>query len=175
MYQLYKAYGKYTPFVYYGYCSSDLHPLSEFISQAKRASDRGASKLLIDNNNELEAFDTDVLEVYENELDAFIARNDERARDPLAITGPSHFPGGVAERAAKERPGKVAMWKTMEKYHNMKTAREAYQDGAFAYKNITSLAQEHGRDTINADLTQLDPARFSAKYNLVFQLPGAIL
>lgn len=172
MFQLYRITGRQTPHVYYGYCPIEQDPSVAFAAQANRhdLGERGAKMLVVDNNNEIDTLESEQLNVYDYELDAFLARNEERARDPLAITGPSLFPASVYDRAAKEQPERVKHIASTMKARNCSTAREAYALGAFAFAHIKELSAEHGKGIIVADLDKMSPTRFADKYNLKFEV-----
>lgn len=173
MFKLYKITGKFTPFVYYGYCGTDQDSLESFLQEAhahgKPEQDRGSLKLIRDNNNDRDSLQADDLAENLSELDAFKARNDERARDPLSITGPSHFPAAMYARVQKEEPEKVRAWKHLEKASNAKTARGAYTAGAFTYKQVKKLGEKHGNAAVMRDLDKLTPHEFSKKYEIKFE------
>ena len=168
MYIVYSIVGMKSSYVYYGYKQADTieECLEGFIKQSDRDDDnRGDRRLINENNGDLNVLTANIEEVYDDELDAWIKRNDLRVSDSHSITGPTQFPGHIAERAKKERPGTIEEWKQKLKIVGCKTARQAYALGMWSKENIKQLGQVCGRDMIIKDLDSLSPTNFKLKYD----------
>lgn len=164
MYTVYKIHSPADTSVYFGYNSNpDL--LGQFLIGAHRQdaadTDRGEYKFLqLHGSAELSCTK---LGQYEDEYDAFVARNDYRAADICSITGPTPLP--FAARAEKQSPGSLKQWKKATKIRKAATAKEAYTLGAYTYEAIKKLGQLFGKDTVTNDLN-LSPLQFSCKYGV---------
>jgi hypothetical protein len=171
MYKLYKISCTYTASVYYGYCKAELNPIETFVRHANLRTEgqSGDSRLIQENNNDVESLQAEILDEIDHEIDAFIARNDQRALDPLSITGPTYWPTQVHQRAQKEQPTKYIQWKALGKAKNAKTARDAYSLGAFKFAQIKQLGYLF-EEQVGADLDSLSPVEFSKKYDIKFEM-----
>lgn len=164
---LYKVTGPASNQCYIGYAVGDEAAARvSFMVGASRKSggDRGARDLLVENDNDANALTLAVVEQFDNEFDAFMQRNDLRATDPNSITGPSHFPAAMYQRAGADFPEKQTAWSLAKKMRDAKTARDAYALGAWTFAQI-KLA-----NTVKGDLDVMTPVAFAAKYNLPFSL-----
>jgi hypothetical protein len=166
---VYRAFGPISPDSYYGYCESeDL--TDTFLEGATRkdplSTKRGDVRLIEANGGDVSVMETEVLEIFEDEVEAFLCRNDLRARNPDSITGPTMFPGGIAARAAKEHPERMGAIQILVDQRDAKTAREAYQLGRWTLDTIKSLGNKFDKKVIVTDLDKLSPKQFSAKYSI---------
>lgn len=163
---VYRAFGSTPNVSYYGYCTGE-EPLAAFSVGAKRSEmDRGDVRLVQANGGRLDAIEVEVLDAFIDEVSAWISRNDYRSKEIDSITGPTMFPGNIAERAAKQAPGKVAAWRLHEKQRNCATARQAYNLGMWTPKDIMNLSVIHTKHNIVRDLDSMTPQEFELKYQL---------
>lgn len=171
-YVVYKAYGKNTNRVYYGYARGDeANVKTNFTAGYNNRSggDRAERKFVDLNGGELDDVMFDIVDVFIDEYDAWMARNEERAEDALSITGPTMFPGDIAARASRENPERISQWKRRMSISKAKTAREAYAAGAWTKQQLDQLIKPIGparKGDIVADLDSLTPQEFSTKYSL---------
>jgi len=176
MFIVYRATGPYSNLAYYGYAEGEdeLDVRETFMTGATRgdaaSADRGDVRFLEQNKNEQDMIRFQVLDVCADELEAFLRRNDERARNVDSITGPSMLPGNIAERAAAERPGRLTAMQQMLKARSAKTAREAWGLGMWTTATIRNLSAVFNKQQIILDLDALTPLEFQTKYNLTNQL-----
>lgn len=162
---VYKVTGKYTEYTYYGYCDSKLDPREAFLTGATRQEeDRGDVRFIYENSKAVHELTVTALHTYDDELDALVSRNNHRAGDHYSITGPTMFPGGIASRAGDHD---LARWRLHAKLRQAKTAKEAYQQGAFGYNKIKELCSKFGREKILSDLDYLSPSQFSYQYEVL--------
>lgn len=171
MYTVYKAHGPVQHTVYIGYVQGDEQDaLRVFTSGATRPEhdDRAERRLLEVCNISVSNVQITVIDVFNDEFDAWMCRNEQRAIDGASITGPTMFPGNIAERANKEQPEKVAGWKKLIQARSAKTARSAWNLGLWSKDVVKSLVNVHGRDSIVKDLDILKPSEFATKYALPF-------
>lgn len=154
---------------YYGYGKGNLR--QTFLAGANRnAADRTEAKYVnaaggIDNCKFKE------MEIFDNEYEAFMERNDLRSKDPDSITGPSRLPSGMFERALKENPKRVSGWKLGASI-NDETARGAMknfpEECVYDTKRLRDLV---GTDKkleaqVKKDLDSMTYPTFIKKYNL---------
>ncbi len=168
MYIVFKAYGKTSPFSYYGY--TRLHDVREgFMQGAVRGEqERGDVRFLALHGINNLMFEE--LEICETELEAWMFRNDYRAADKFAYTGPTVFPGNIAQRVAKEYPDRMADWQQVmiirRGIAKAKTARQAWASGRWTQEEVKALGDKLGKKQVSADLSDLTPNKFAEKYSL---------
>lgn len=175
---VYKISGRNTKQVYYGYTTSEdqiteAYVISEFLKGAQRTfadnSLRNSTKWLNENGNDLELTAT-MVGNYDNELEAFIYRNEHRADDLYSFCGPSVWPTGVSERANKEHAARVleiqSRQSSNEEIRKAKTARQGWALGFFTKDQVTALADKFSKAQIVHDLDALNPFAFAQKYDL---------
>lgn len=163
---VYKISSNTTNTVYYGYYEGE-DVLQSFLKGAQRTSQthvkRGAVDWLQENSNNVDNIQAEIVDVCGDEYDAWCYRNDYRARDCSSITGPSNWPANIAQRANKEQPERIKNWKHNKAINECKTARQAYQMGAWAFEQIKQLSP---KDAVVKDLDRLTPESFCIKYGL---------
>ncbi len=172
---VYKVSSPRTDQVYYGYAQgSSLEDCKRVFligAQRNNAPDRGDGKMLLAAKEDVDSLKFELIDVSADEIEAFTARNDNRASDVASITGPTQFPGNVYKRALELHPDRVAKWK-MDTQLNKMTARESMSAEGQAAGSKLSFAQVKElvaqRPDIKAELTKdLDALmypQFIAKY-----------
>lgn len=177
-YIVYRVSSDLTSLTYYGYALAEdkAGALETFMKGAKRAFNpeirRGDVEWFQTHNQERE--DCVVFEIEDvcvDELEAWMIRNDLRASDVFAVTGPSQWPIINYERANKEQPERVKQWKANKEINNCKTARQALKLGAWQFPQIKALSDTYLRETVVNDLDGLTPQDFSSKYELPITYP----
>ena len=165
MFTVYKVFGPHSPLAYYGYSQSE-DPLQSFIGSAnsRKEPDRGDVRLLDINNGDVDSLQVEIIDVYDDEMDAFIIRNETRARETDSITGPTQFPGNIARRVEKERPEQLTECQRLMKMKNARSARRAYALGMWTIEQIKRVVYNVGRDEIRIALDVLSPVDFDLKY-----------
>lgn len=159
---LYRVSGLHTAQVYYGY-SATTDVKTSFLTGTQRTdaedTNRGDYRLLTDNQGDVDSLVCEIVDEFDDEFDAWCARNDLRATDPRSITGPTMFPTTAFTRAKKEAPHRVEKWGRVRQYKN---ALEAYQNGVFSYQEISALVKKLGKALVTDKLSALSPAQFAA-------------
>ena len=154
--------------VYYGYSMGE-DVKKAFMVGAKRQDnpDRGDVRMINSAGGDVENLNFELVDVFANEIEAFMERNDLRAKDAMSITGPSNFPGQVYQRALKDHPERVGRWKLDKDLNNM-TARQAMGNGAFSMDALTAItaANPKLKPQIVADLDGMMYPEFKTKYSL---------
>lgn len=155
--------------VYYGYSKGD--PKKIFMAGANRnAADRTEAKYIAKAGGE-EHVTFKELEIFDSEYEAFMERNDLRAKDSDSITGPSNQPSGMYQRALKEDPERVKRWKTEGDIEKL-TAKQAWNHDAFKAEinpKIKELSQRLSKDPkqkkqATDDLDKLTWPQYEKKY-----------
>ena len=166
MFIVFKAYGKTSPTTYYGYsCWHDVKA-GFLASLGNRVRTSGSDKFFALNGSNSDNIFVEELEVFEHEDDAWCRRNDYRAADEYAITGPTVLPILMANRVLQNHPERFADWKHAIELKKVKTARQALQLGRWTKEVMKGLLGKHKRDDVTRDLDYLTPAKFAAKYSL---------
>lgn len=164
MFTVFKAFGPYSNLSYYGYTQNE-NVLEGFLAGGTRSEVERADVRLIEANlGHSNLIEVEVIDVFEDEMDAWIVRNEQRALHSDSISGPTYFPGGIAERAAKEKPESVEGWKKRMEMKGAKTARQAYALGMWTKEQITTLGKVFSRSEIVNALDKLTPVEFDQKY-----------
>lgn len=140
IYIVYKVSAPATDLVYYSYSKSeDLK--KAFLAGAKRQDnpDRGDVKMLNAAGNEEDLRFT-MMDVFNDEIEAFITRNDLRTQDAMSVTGPSNFPGTIFERIVAMRPEAPERWKVACELSSA-TVREAMliPESGYTFNDVKSL------------------------------------
>ena len=170
MFIVYRAYGKTKPYNYYGY--SRLTNVAEafMIGAIRPEPKRGDVRFLAANGGLVENLIFEDIETFEHEIDAWICRNDLRAADAHAFTGPTLYPPSIADRVAADSPERIADWRyalsRRKIVESAKTARQAWAAGQWTNETIKNLLQHHPREQVVRDLDACDPATFEEKYAL---------
>lgn len=173
MFVTFKATSPKTDRVYYGYApgDSDEDARRSFLQHAHTNNpDRGDTKF-ITFVGDLESIKVKALDLYDDEAEAFAARNDLRAQDSASISGPSNFPGGVFKRMMAMNPERANAWKLKRSVNDM-TAREAMgEEGLSAgsklmYAAVKELVASNPKikAAVTADLDTMKYPDFMAKY-----------
>jgi hypothetical protein len=157
--------------VYYGYTiGRDVR--KAFLAGAERSNepDRGDVRMMMAAGDDIEGLRFKLLDVFDDELTAFMARNDARAGDGQSITGPTNFPTAVFQRAKALDPERVRKWKITGDI-NSATAREAMGDefksvAAYTFADLKQLTTQHPeiKKQLTADLDKLSYPQFKTKY-----------
>lgn len=164
MYIVFKAFGPHSHSAYYGYTQNE-NPLEGFLSGATRPyPTRKDVQLLQENHGDTSVIQIEMIDVCEDEMEAWIIRNEQRIVNSDTISGPTMFPGGIAERAMKERPETFEKWKKQTELSSCKTARDAYKLGKWTKDEIVSLGKQFGKQVIVKALDKLSPVDFDSKY-----------
>ncbi len=173
MFVTFKATSPKTDKVYYGYApgDSDEDARRSFMLHANTNNpDRGDTKF-ITFVGDPDSIKVKALDLFDDEAEAFAARNDLRAQDPASISGPSNFPGGVFKRMMAMNPERAAAWKLKRSINDM-TAREAMGDEGLAagskltYQALRTMVASNPKikAAVAADLDTLKYPEFMAKY-----------
>lgn len=164
MFTVYRAFGPHSTLSYYGYSQGE-NVLEAFIAGGTRTeTERADVRLINANNGDSTCIQIEVIDVFEDEMDAFIVRNEQRALHSDSISGPTYFPGGIAERAAREKPESIEGWKKRMEMKGAKTARQAYALGMWTKEQIITLGKVFSRSEIVNALDKLTPVEFDLKY-----------
>ena len=167
---VYKVSSPNTDHVYYGYYGN-LGAQKTFLAAARRnAADRTEAKFVSAAGGEDSLKFTDI-EEFDSEYEAFMERNDLRAKDSDSISGPSNLPSGMFQRAMKEYPDRVKKWK-LDADINQATARQAmnkelYGDACgYDFNSLKQLAgnDKKLKDQITKDLDSMLYPAFKKKY-----------
>ena len=166
MFVVYRATGVKSDGAYYGYAEGE-NPEKDFIVQASRTDRTRATNIMFNQNDcDEDNIKVEILDVFIDEMDAWITRNDYRAHMVDSVTEPTHFPLGIAERAKKEQPEKFSAWKRSVEVKSAKNARQAWAMGAWTQEAAKELCNVWSRTVVVKDLDSLNPLAFSKKYNL---------
>lgn len=166
MFTVYRAYGPKHNESYYGYCTGDK-PKEAFMVGARRSElERADVRLFMANGESEEDISIEVLDACTDEVEAWMVRNDYRASQCDSITGPTYWPGHIAERASKEFPERVADWKLKVTQRDAKNAREAWALGMWSQEQVKGLLTVHEKKQVVNDLDKMKPVDFARKYSL---------
>lgn len=140
IYIVYKVSAPTTDSVYYSYSKSeDLK--KAFLAGAQRQDnpDRGDVRMLNAAGDD-DKLKFDMVDVFNDEIEAFVTRNDLRAQDAMSITGPSNFPATIFERIVAMRPDAPVRWKAAVEL-NSATVREAMliPDSGYTFDDVKKL------------------------------------
>lgn len=161
IFYVYKATGEHTPYVYYGY-SKDENVQHAFAKQGDDEVGRGSAQMIRANKWDQASIKVQIVDMFDNQYEAWVARNDLRADDPKSIVKPSHLPTSFLQHALEVTPEKVKTWKV--DYIQAKTARDAYSQGRWPNHLISSLAAKFKKSDIVRDLDGMTPRDFELKY-----------
>lgn len=165
MYTVYLIRGPRSPFVYIGYCPGN-NPLEYFLTVCKnqrRDAERFDRRFLQEHGTSFELV-ADVLMECDTEWEAFVIRNEQRAKHTRTISGPTNWPPSAHSGAMAEIGDRVKAAAEAWEIRTKNTAREAYAAGLWTQNDIRFLSLQHGRDVIVADLDTLTPDQFTIKY-----------
>lgn len=166
MFTVYRASGNKSDEAYYGYCQGE-DPKASFLVGAHRSElERADVRLFMANGENEDNITVEVLDGCIDEVEAWMRRNDYRASSIDSMTGPTYWPGNIAERASKEFPERVADWKVKMQQRDAKNAREAWALGMWTQEAVKALTKTHPRQQVVNDLDHLKPADFARKYSL---------
>jgi hypothetical protein len=168
MFTVYRISGPESKATYIGYVAGDgNNALEAFLVGAQRPdNDRGDVKFLAEHNDDVPSLYALAVATEENEWEALLKRNELRAADPHAFTGPTMWPLGAYERAMKEDPQRAALASSVWKLRQLPTARAAYAEGLWTYQQIAGVCKVCGRASVLEDLDNLTPSAFMVKYEL---------
>lgn len=170
-YIVYQVSSPNTDRVYYAY-TMDPDVRKGFLAGAERSNepDRGDVRMMAAADNDASSLQFKLLDVFDDELAAFMERNDLRSKDSQSITGPSNFPATVFQRARATDPERVKKWKLAGDINSV-SAREAmadeYKDMAvYNFADLKSLAASdpNVKKQLMADLDQMSYPDFKKKY-----------
>jgi hypothetical protein len=165
MYVVYKVSADSTDSVYYGYTIGEDVKKAFMVGANRQAEpDRGDVRMINQAGGE-DNLRFQMVDVFDNEIEAFVARNDARASDGASITGPSHFPASVYQRALKDYPEKAKMWKLDA---GQTTAREAMANGMFTFDTLKALVAQNPsiKNQLKIDLDKMLYTDFKTKYGV---------
>lgn len=170
-YTVYKATGKNTAKVFYGWIKGTGEDAirKSFMVQANRQGDdaenRGVQVLIAANGGNPDEIEFEELAIVDSSIDAHQLRNDERAADPESVTDPSALPAQVHAAAKAKYPERHAKIQRYAELKKCSTARQAYAGGFFTKDQIMGLK---GHPEAKTDLDKLTPFEFSKKYDRPF-------
>lgn len=166
MFTVYRASGNKSGDAYYGYCQGE-DPKAAFMVGARRSElERADVRLFMANGEDEANIKVEVLDACNDEVEAWMSRNDFRATSIDSMTAPTYWPGNMAERAAKEFPERVADWKNKMQQRDAKNAREAWALGMWTQEAVKALTTTHPRQQVVKDLDTMKPVDFARKYSL---------
>lgn len=172
VYVVYSIQGTHSPLAYYGYLMGNDDITPQTIKQAvlkcanRPYPERGDVRIFNANQRDESVMTVEILDVFNDEVEAWMSRNEYRSLTHNAITGPTMFPGNIAERAAANYPDTIAKWKLRLQQRGAKTAREAWKLGMWASEIIKALPTKYNRDQVIHDLDKMSPIDFSIKYSI---------
>lgn len=166
MFTVYRAYGPKSNLSYYGYSQSD-DVKTAFLDGAHRPDmDRADVRLYMANGEDDEVIKIEVIDAFDDEISAWMCRNDNRAVHPDSISGPTMFPCSIAERAMKDAPERIKQWKKAVDQWAAPTARAAWALGLWTAAQIKELTFSYPKKQIITDLDALNPQEFTFKYEM---------
>jgi hypothetical protein len=169
---VYSIEGCHSAHAYYGYCAGTDETTQQNIKDAfligatRPDPERGDVRLFAENHQDETSLEVTIIDVFEEEMDAWLCRNEQRSLNHNAITGPTMFPGNIAARAAKEHPETLAQWAARLKQRGAKTARQAWALGLWTSEVIKELPLRFPKSQVMTDLDKLSPIEFSVKYSI---------
>lgn len=164
-YVVYKVSSPKVDVVYYGYATGEDVRKSFMVGANRQDNpDRGDVRMINLAGGE-ENLNFEIIDVFNDEIEAFADRNDRRAHDSQSITGPSMFPGSVFQRLKAQHPDRVAKWKNARSLDTM-TAREAMAEkmSEFTFQDLKAIATPETKQQIVDDLDRLSYHQFKEKY-----------
>ena len=170
-YVVYKVSSPHTDRVYYGYATGasmeDVKKGFLIGGQRTDALDRGDGKMLQAAKEDIDTLEFEIIDVSPDEIEAFTARNDNRAQDSASITGPTHFPGNVYKRALEAHPERAALWKAQKSLATMHV-RDAMKEpsSGLTYDMLKQLvaANPKIKAELQADMDRLPFPAFMQRY-----------
>jgi hypothetical protein len=168
MFSIYRISGPESKATYIGYVTGDgTNALKAFLTGATRPdNDRNDVLFLAEHDNDKASLYALVIATEENEWEALLKRNEERAADPHSFSGPTMWPAGAYERAMNEDPTRMDGAKSLWNMRQLPTARDAYNAGMWSYAQIVGITTLCGRKPVLDDLEALTPTAFMVKYEL---------
>lgn len=154
-----------TNFVYYGYSKNEDIKKAFLVGANRQAEpDRGDVRMINAAGGEDE-LRFNMEDIFVDELDAWMTRNDLRAQDSNSITGPTNLPALKLRDALDADPERVVKWKLDRDINNM-IARKAMAAGAFSLGDLKAIvaANPEIEQHIKRDLDRLLYPEFKAKY-----------
>jgi hypothetical protein len=172
MFKVYRVTGANTNSTYIGYSEVEdvgadfkAGKMSRFHNENEQ--DRGDVRIITDNKGDFSSLSFEILSEHEDEMDALIARNEQRVLDPDSVTGPTCFPGRVFQQAQKHRPDALKRISTIFGAWSESTARKAYAKGLWSADVIKGLVSSPStKKTVLSDLDKMSPRDFASKYAL---------
>jgi len=111
-----------------------------------------------------------VVDAFNDEIEAFMERNDQRSRDRYSITGPTNFPASMFQRAKSIDPERVKNWKLAGNINSI-SGREAMDEmyrgvAKYTFNDIKALvaADQSIKKQLMVDLDKLLYPEFVKKY-----------
>lgn len=163
MFTVYKVSGNNTDAVYYGYCQGDDAKSAFLVGAQRKEQDRGDVKWLNENNGDDNIVVT-VMDSYVDEFEAWCNRNELRSTSVDSFTGPTLWPIHMHRKAEQDSPQRLDIWKKNQQINQAKTAREAYQLGAWSYQQLKQLPNPK---QVVKDLDLLSVKQFCEKYQVL--------
>lgn len=153
--------------IYIGYCKNDgSDALTNFLIGANRSEEDRRDVQFIHYHGDARQLTAKVVAAVEDEWEAFVLRNELRARYVTSFSGPSQWPTGAYKRAQELKPERVKEAMDVWKMRQLKTAREAYSAGLWTFVTIKNLCGEYGKVRVMDDLKVLSPDTFAKEYQL---------
>lgn len=168
---VYKVSSPHTDRVYYGYATgASMEDVKKgFLTGGSRtdAAERGDGKMLQAAKEDVATLKFELIDVTPDEIEAFTARNDNRAQDSASITGPTQFPGNVYKRALEMHPDRVQSWKVQKALGTMHV-RDAMKEPAsgLTFQRIQDFVSKNPtrKEEMKGDMDRLPFPQFMAKY-----------
>lgn len=164
MYIVYKITGTFTNLAYYGYCEGETADdvKHHFLKGATRSDERKDVEWLENNNNDTD-IKVSIIDVCNDEVDAWASRNDQRSNNIDSFTQPTIWPLNASQHF-KDEGERSKKWKLKTSQLSAKTARQAYSMGLWNIAQIKELCLKHGKQVVVSDLDTMSPITFINKY-----------
>lgn len=163
---------------YYGYArGSDIADVKHtFVSGGTRTEDSRADVRFVELAGGVDRLQFRMIDIFLNEVEALVARNDLRATESDSFSGPTKFPIAAFKRAAEQFPGKTAEWSKAARRFKMTnlnnvSARDAMSE---PYADVSGLSFDvvkqrasgdpSARKAIVADLDKMSYTDFMMKW-----------
>lgn len=165
MYTVYQIRGPLTPTVYIGYCPGNT-PLDYFINVAIRQSkeENRFDVRFVKEHGGVLMLNAVTLHEVETEWEAFVLRNEERAKTNHSISGPTNWPPSAHTCAVDKANDRIVAAFEMWTARTTGTARDAWAAGKWTQNDIRYLCIVHTKEAVMKDLDTLTPTQFVIKY-----------
>lgn len=172
-YIVYQVSSPATDRVYYGYgVGQSMEDVQQtFLGGAGRESDpdRGDVRM-VQAAGGADNLRFKLVDAFDNEIEAFMERNDQRSRDRYSITGPTNFPVSMFQRAKAIDPERVRNWKLAGDINSV-SGREAMGEqyaklAKYTFNDVKALvaADPSIKKQLMHDLDNLLYPQFVKKY-----------